>query len=188
MRTSFLSLLLPALSMGCTPKPSTPAAATAAPSPTVAATSLGDEGCTRGDATPALDASKVTGHSFVRGIGPRAEEKATLPGGVPLTILHTGCAHYVEVFTFRLPHDGTPGPDYPWLSKTAELLKTMPVNESRKRTVDEWVDLLSKRSEAKPAYVLGEEIVVTAGFSSLSLRVKPANGESEIELVYDIAL
>lgn len=136
-----------------------------------------------------LDSSKVTGHSFARGIGPRAEEKATLPGGVPVTILHTGCAHYVEVYTFRLPHDGTPGPDYPWLAKTAELLKSMPVRADRRKTIAEWVDLLAKRSSAKPAYILREEIAVQAGFSSLSLDVKPANGgESEIVFAYDIAL
>lgn len=165
---------------------STATAAPAATHPPV--TSLGDEGCTRGDATPVLDASKVTGHSFARGIGPRAEEKATLPGGVPVTILHTGCAHYVEHYRFRLPHDGTPGAGYPWLAKTAELLTAMPVRDDRTKSITEWVALLQKRSSAKPAYVLGEEIVVQEGFSWLSLDVKPANGGSEIELVYDIAL
>lgn len=149
-------------------------------------TTTGEEGCTRGDAAAVLDAAKVTGHSFTRGVGPRAEEKATIPGGIALTVVHTGCAHFVERYTFRLPHDGTPGPDYPWLTKTAELVKSLPVRADRIETTAQWASRLTKRSAEKPAYVLGDEIAVEEK-SSLSLHVTSRGGESEIELVYDRA-
>ena len=184
--------------MGCSPnKPSTPAstpattttAATAASpiasSPT-ASLPAGDEDCTRGDATPVLDAAKVAGYAFHRGIGSRAEEVATLADGVSLRILHTGCAHYVERFVFVTKGDAPSGKDV--LARAAKLVKSLPVRGDRAASAAQWADLLSARAAAAPAYVAGEEIVVIPDFSWLSVTEKTVPGGTELEVVYDIAL
>ena len=160
---------------GCSPTPSTlPATSTPAPAASAApVTSLGDEGCTRGDATPALDASKVKNHSFSRGLGPRAEEKATLADGTAVRVMHLGCEHYVERFTFTLAKVPAAG-DVP--AKAKELFAALPVAADRMARVKSWIDALDK------ADTVGMPITVGSG-ATLTL----ATTSGELAVVYDAA-
>lgn len=164
----------------CTP---TPASAPASPTPVASApatpalaTSLGDEHCTRGEATPALDASKVKGHSFSRGLGPRAEEKATLADGTSVRVMHLGCEHFVERYTFRLAKVPAAG-DVPGRAK--ELFAALPVASDRAARVKTWVDALDK------ADTIGMPITVGSGATLTLATLATTNGE--LAVVYDSA-
>lgn len=191
---SFLAVFL----AGCSPKlpdpppvPTMPthAATPAVSPPTPPATMLGDEDCTRGDAIAVLDPARVSAHTFRRGMGPRAEESATLADGVTVRIQHLGCAHFVERFTFFVPGGAGPATDLtPWLVRLSALLKALPVREGRIKPMAKWAELLATRAAATPAYAAGEEIVVIPRFDGLFVTVTPVAGGMEIELVDDIAL
>lgn len=148
-------------------------------------TTLGDEGCTRADATPVLDPARATAHGFHRGMGPRAEETALIAGHIKLRILHTGCEHFVERYVFFVPGDGKLPPP---LEMASELVRALPVRGDRVTSAKEWVERLESREAAKPPYAPGEEITVIPNFSWLSVISKSVEGGTELELVYDIAL
>lgn len=174
----------------CSPRtaalPSTPDStppASAAASPAVRpATSAGDEGCNRGDATPALDASKVTGHSFTRGLGPRAEEKATLADGTPVRVQHLGCEHYVERYTFTLAKAHAPEDAAFWVARAKELVTALPLTAEHAPARDAWLAALAT------AAPLGTPMPLPALPATLELEARRSGSGSELDLVYDVSL
>lgn len=150
---------------------------------------LGDEGCTRPDATPVLDPKKVGKHEFHEGMGPRAEEKGVLTGNVPVTVVHTGCQHLVERYSFRLPRGKHAEDELQyWLGLGAEMLRELPVRADRAKATARWAEVLEARAHEKEPYVAGSEIPVSEGAAWVSVTVKKSATADQLDVVYDAAL
>lgn len=190
MRALFFASIAAVVS-SCSPRPgalpSTPDStppASAATSPSAGpATTLGDEGCTRGDATPALDATKVAGHSFSRGLGPRAEETGTLADGTRVRVRHLGCEHYVERYTFTLAKGSSITDGKQWAARAKELLAALPFAADRAKAREDWIAALTK---AAPTYELRSPIALEH-HASLQLEARSTGAGSELDVIYDAA-
>lgn len=175
----------PATSVEAPAPIATTAAATPATSP-AAATPLDEdeELCARGEPKPFLDASRVKDHRFEPGVGPRAEESATLPDGRTVRIGHLGCAHYVETFRFVLAGETEIRP----AARAAELLRSLPARWLRAKDVEFWTEKLDAYAKANPGPATSAEVGLVEGFSWIRVQTRPVAGGTELEIVYDIAL
>ena len=153
-----------------------------------AGSAVATDDCVRGEPEAALEGSRVTSR-FQRTGRLAATEDAQLDDTTSLRIMHGGCAHYVESYTFvvRGAVRDTTDTDY-WLSRAVVYLRALGVVERRASQIDQMVTALETAAAKADPYAYGEPLSVPE-FTTISCTVRRgAPGSVVVEIVYDVAL
>ena len=154
-----------------------------------ASTSSTDD-CVRGEPEPVLlSATSRPTPRFERTGQLEAKEDAQLDDTTSLAIMHGGCAHYVESYTFTIrgvARDTTDS-DY-WLHRAAQYLRGLDVGERRRSQIDDMIKALETAAVKEERYAYGEPIAVPE-FTTVTCLVRTTAPDTVVvEVIYDVAL
>lgn len=154
-----------------------------------ASTSSTDD-CVRGEPEPVLlSAPSRPIPRFERTGKLEAREDTQIDDTTSLTILHGGCAHYVENYTFTIRGAArdTTDADY-WLERAVAYLRALDVGERRRSQIDDMVKALETAAAKQERYAYGEPIAVPE-FTTITCAVRATAPDiMTVEVIYDVAL
>jgi hypothetical protein len=157
---------------------------------TATASTSSTDDCVRGEPEPVLrSAASRPAPRFERTGKLEAKEEAQLDDTTSLAIMHGGCAHYVESYTFTIrgvARDTTDS-DY-WLGRAAAFLRALDVGERRPSQIDDMIKALETAAAKDERYAYGEPIAVPE-FTTITCTVRTTAPDTVVvDVTYDVAL
>ena len=131
---------------------------------------------------------QIANYAFARKSGQEAIERFTLPSGVPATIEHSGCAHFVLKLEFHVPSKGhnIQNTKY-WLQTAESVVAELNVIKSSSHFTAILAGIKKAQSLGNYAYKSGVETIEGYEYTYIE-AIKKSKAQVALILTYEVLL